>query len=136
MARSKTTFQKGVSGNPGGRPKKDAPKPLTDALRLELHREAKDPSDGVKRENRQIIARAMIRKAREEADNPTINTILDRTEGKVSANFGEGDGEFNLLEFIHRSYALEAERKAAALKVIEHKPILEATVVSEPEPSE
>ena len=126
MAKSSTSFTKGQSGNARGRPKGTSTKPLTDALRYELHREVKDAEDGKRRENRTIVARALVRKAKE-GDVPD-NTILDRVEGKLASNFGEDGTEFSLLEMIHHSYRLAEQRQAAGqAKLVEHKPLLEAT---------
>jgi hypothetical protein len=121
-------YRPGVSGNPRGKPKgrKTSPeakaqRTISEWLRFEIQRLVLDAEDNKKRPNGAIIARTMVRQAKA-GDVPATNLVMDRTEGKVSTASADADG-FNLLEFIHRSYELEAERKAAALKEI---PMLEA----------
>ena len=66
-------FEKGQSGNPGGRPKD---KPFADALRMEL-KVAGDDHRKLRK-----IARALIAKA-EDGDLAAIREIADRLDGKV-----------------------------------------------------
>jgi hypothetical protein len=65
-------FQKGQSGNPGGRPKKT---PLTDALRKQLE----DPALA------DALAKSLIAKARGPRRDSVraFDSIADRVEGKV-----------------------------------------------------
>lgn len=68
-------FEKGKSGNPGGRPKE---KPFADALRMELAA-AGDDSKALRTIARNLIALAS--KADEKA-LPAIREIADRMDGK------------------------------------------------------
>lgn len=65
-------FQKGQSGNPGGRPKE---KPFADALRMEI------ASAGADKKALRAIARALIEKA-QSGDLQAITVLADRLDGK------------------------------------------------------
>lgn len=71
-------FEKGRSGNPGGR-RRD--KMATQELIIALNEQ-----DGDANKLRKIID-ALILKARD-GDVPAINTIMDRVEGKVAQDIG------------------------------------------------
>lgn len=73
-------FQKGQSGNPGGR---SAEKPLRDALRMELAAAERDDYKPPRPYTVRGIARAMIEKA-QEGDIQAADKIADRIEGKVN----------------------------------------------------
>jgi len=84
-------FQKGTSGNPGGRPKS---KPVTDALRVIL--DTRDPvnvlDDCPDETNATRLARQMFHKAMN-GDAATIEKLVDRTEGKpVQPISGDEEG--------------------------------------------
>ena len=76
-------FKKGFSGNPGGRP---AGENLTETLRLLLQVVG---ADG--RTNAEAIAEALIRSAKR-GNIKAINTILERTEGKVPFGMRSEEG--------------------------------------------
>jgi Family of unknown function (DUF5681) len=67
-------FEKGKSGNPGGRPKG---KPFRDALMMEI-KAAGDNHKALRK-----IAAALLAKAAN-GDVPAINSLADRTDGKVA----------------------------------------------------
>jgi len=67
-------FEKGKSGNPGGRPKA---KPFHDALMIEIAA-AGDDHRALRK-----IAAALLAKAAH-GDVPAINALADRTDGKVA----------------------------------------------------
>jgi len=75
-------FEKGQSGNPGGRPKG---KPFRDALMMEI-KAAGDDHRALRK-----IAAALLSKAAN-GDVPAINSLADRTDGKVAqALIGDSD---------------------------------------------
>ena len=97
-------FEKGKSGNPGGRVKD---KPFTDALRIEL------ASAGDNHKALRQIARNLISLAqREDKDAmPAINTIADRLDGKPTQAITNGeDGAFEVLQRIERVIVDPANR--------------------------
>lgn len=76
-------FQKGQSGNPGGRPKD---KPWADALRLVVNREDADGKRALMRIAEKCVASA------ESGDLQAIREIGDRLDGKVpQAVVGDDD---------------------------------------------
>lgn len=87
-------WAKGTSGNPGGRPRRDA---LTEALKAQL---ASDDSDG--RTVAEQIAAALIKSALR-GDVRAIREIADRTEGRprqqfnidASATFSDGRPQYD-----------------------------------------
>ncbi len=88
---------------------------ITDALRIELHAEAKD-CDGKMTKKLRLLARALIDRAIE-GDTPAAREILDRVEGKVPTNI-TGDGEGLIVRIIK----FAAEEQAPALQ-IEQQPV-------------
>ena len=84
-------FEKGKSGNPGGRPKE---KPFAEALRMELAAAGKD------HKALRLIARNLIALAcKDEATAmPAIREIADRMDGKVAQTVeGEDGGPIKLV---------------------------------------
>jgi hypothetical protein len=73
-----TPWPKGVSGNPGGRPKKTA---LSDAIREQLAQV--DEKDQAGRTNAEIIAAALVARAKK-GDIRAASEIADRAEGRPS----------------------------------------------------
>src|SRR5262245_10147141 len=83
-------FEKGKSGNPGGRPKG---KPFRDALMMEITA-AGDDHKALRK-----IAAALLAKAGG-GDVSAINLLADRTDGKVAQAL-IGDGEQDAVWFHH-----------------------------------
>jgi hypothetical protein len=91
-------FEKGKSGNPGGRKKE---RDWEKALRMELA-EAGDSSKELR-----IIARNLIRLCKEESKDalPAIKELGDRLDGKVPQGIiggDDGDNPVNVLQTIVR----------------------------------
>ena len=86
---------------------------ISDALRIELHAEAKD-CDGKPTKKLRLLARKLLDCALQ-GDVPAIREILDRIEGKVALT-GDADGTLivRIIQF--------AEAEAPALAQIEHGP--------------
>lgn len=86
-------FEKGKSGNPGGRPKD---KPFLEALRMELA--AAGPDHKALRE----IAARVVKRA-QAGDMLAIGMIADRLDGKPAQAIENGDGgAFEVLTRIER----------------------------------
>ena len=83
-------FGKGKSGNPGGRPKG---RPFRDALMMEI-KAAGDDHKALRK-----IAAALLAKAAN-GDVPAINSLADRTDGKVAQAL-IGDSEEDGVKLIH-----------------------------------
>src|ERR1700682_3599737 len=91
-------WAKGASGNPGGRPRRDA---LTEALKAHL---ASDDSDG--RTVAEQIAGALVKRALR-GDVRAIREIADRTEGRprqqfnidASATFSDDSPQYDFSRF-------------------------------------
>lgn len=84
-------WKKGQSGNPNGRPKKDAS--LTSLMKEMLDKPADYIAPGATPDDktwRQVITKALFTKAAK-GDVKAIELVLDRTEGKVPASF-DGTG--------------------------------------------
>lgn len=89
-------FEKGKSGNPGGRPKE---KPFADALRMELAAAGED-SKALR-----AIARNLIVLASKDDEKalPAIREIADRMDGKPAQAITNGDdGPFEMIQRIER----------------------------------
>ena len=78
-------FQKGQSGNPGGRPKE---RPFKDALRQVLSQE----DDADKKKKLVLLAEALVAKAID-GDVPAAKEVMDRVEGRVPTPVAGADGE-------------------------------------------
>lgn len=85
-------FEKGKSGNPGGRPKE---KPFRDALRAELAALGEDDPKALR-----SLARNLLKIAAGEDGLPAIKEVADRLDGKVATPIE--NGEDGALEVIHR----------------------------------
>ena len=83
-------FEKGKSGNPGGRSKG---KPFRDALMMEI-KAAGDDHKALRK-----IAAALLAKAAG-GDVPAINSLADRTDGKVAQAL-IGDSEADGVRLVH-----------------------------------
>lgn len=93
LARNLRPWPKGVSGNPGGRPKKTA---LTDAIREQLAEV--DEQDKAGRTNAEIIAAALVARAKR-GDVRAAGEIADRAEGRPSQSLNlQGRMEVSTLE--------------------------------------
>jgi hypothetical protein len=85
-------FEKGQSGNPGGRPKE---KPFRDALRAELAALGADDPKALRG-----LARNLLKIAAGEDGLPAIKEVADRLDGKPVQAVENGDD--GALEIIHR----------------------------------
>jgi len=83
-------FEKGKSGNPGGRPKG---RPFRDALMMEI-KAAGDDHKALRK-----IAAALLAKAAN-GDVPAINSLADRTDGKVAQAL-IGNSEEDGVKLVH-----------------------------------
>lgn len=91
-------FEKGTSGNPGGRPKE---KLFADALRIAINEDHE--IDGVKTKKLRVIADRLVKEAM--AGEPwAIQQVADRLDGKpAQAIVGDDDADpINLLHRIER----------------------------------
>lgn len=90
-------FEKGQSGNPGGRGKL---KPFADALRMEIAAAGED------QKALRIVAAKLLEKAAE-GDMQAIKELADRVDGKVAQAIVGGDGDDNpiVTEIIIRGVA-------------------------------
>lgn len=90
-------FEKGQSGNPGGRPKD---KPFREALRMELAALKDEDPKALRGLARKLLTLAS------EGDNalPAIKEIADRLDGKPAQAIENGeDGAFEVLQRIERT---------------------------------
>jgi hypothetical protein len=87
-------FEKGQSGNPGGRPKE---KPFRDALRQELAALGNDDPKSLR-----SLARRLLEKASAGDDSmAAIKEVADRLDGKP-AQAVIGDEDENPINILHR----------------------------------
>jgi hypothetical protein len=87
-------FEKGQSGNPGGRPKT---KPFKDALMMEAKlAEAGEPSEA-----KVGSLRWNARKLLEQGDVQSIKELADRLDGKVAQAI-VGDDEEDAIKVVHK----------------------------------
>ncbi len=105
-------FEKGKSGNPGGRPKT---KHWRDAIRRAvLDTEEPDPNSAVRNIDR--LALALVEKALS-GDVPAMKEIGDRLDGKPSqAITGEDGGPIETLELSNLSEPERKQRYAAIIR--------------------
>ncbi|WP_235999374.1 DUF5681 domain-containing protein [Bradyrhizobium uaiense] len=86
-------FEKGKSGNPGGRPKA---KPFRDALNMELAAIGEDHK-ALRAMAKKLIDRGM------KGDLAAINVVADRLDGKPAQAIENAEGEaFNVVSRIER----------------------------------
>jgi hypothetical protein len=105
-------WQKGQSGNPGGRPSK---LPISDALRLLLGEQGIPKAIHPEMTNAERMAMRLIRKAMKETDFKALVEIMDRVEGKARQRIeasGPGGGP---IPFELPGTREEIERRIAEL---------------------
>lgn len=83
-------FEKGSSGNPGGRQKE---KPFRDALMLAI-KEASDDKQKLRRVAERLVDKAI------DGDVPAIKEIADRLDGKVPQGVIGGDDDDQPVRFV------------------------------------
>lgn len=88
-------FEKGSSGNPGGRPKE---KLFADALRLAINEEAE--IDGVKTKKLRVIADRLVKEAMA-GESWAIQQVADRLDGKPAQAIVGGDEDDPAISLIH-----------------------------------
>ncbi len=86
-------FEKGQSGNPGGRPKE---KVFADALRLAVNREAEDGRKKLAHLADRLVAEAMA------GEGWAMQQIADRLDGKPAQAIVGGDEDDNPINLLHR----------------------------------
>ncbi|MCK5019558.1 MAG: hypothetical protein KAS32_21035 [Candidatus Peribacteraceae bacterium] len=93
LKRGNPAWVKGKSGNPNGRPKKNAC--LTSLMKELLDRDAEWIAPGATPDDKtwqQMIVKALLTKAAK-GDIKAIELVLDRTEGKVTQPIGGENGQ-------------------------------------------
>lgn len=90
-------FEKGQSGNPGGRPKERA---FADALRLAVNAEIE--SEGAKKKKLRVIAERLVAEAMA-GESWAVQQVADRLDGKpAQAIIGDEDNPLNMIHTISR----------------------------------
>jgi hypothetical protein len=92
-------FEKGQSGNPGGRPKEKA---FADALRLAVNAEVE--VEGEKKKKLRVIAERLVAEAMA-GEGWAVQQVADRLDGKPAqavVGGGEDDNPINLVHRIER----------------------------------
>ena len=89
-------FEKGQSGNPGGRPKEKA---FADALRLAVNAEVE--IEGEKKKKLRVIAERLVAEAMA-GESWAVQQVADRLEGKPAQAVVGGDDDDNPIKLLHR----------------------------------
>lgn len=89
-------FEKGQSGNPGGRPKEKA---FADALRLAVNEETE--IDGVKTKKLRHIANRLVAEALA-GESWAVQQVADRLDGKPAQAVIGGDEDDPAISLLHR----------------------------------
>jgi hypothetical protein len=116
MSKRNTTglrpWQKGQSGNPGGRPAK---LPVTDALRLLLEELGLPKRIHPKMTNAERLALKLVRKAMKEPTLEALIEIMDRVEGKARQKIEASGPNGGPIPFELPGTREEIERRIAEL---------------------
>jgi hypothetical protein len=107
----RTEFQPGVSGNPGGRPKKT---PITDEFRILLQQLHPDQKKYKGKTYAQVLAEAQFKLAIDLGDMSAAKEIADRVEGKVPQKSEVAGPDGSAIPFVNVSPE-ENERKIAEI---------------------
>ena len=116
-------FQKGCSGNPGGRPKNVLTKhKVTQVFSRMALMNMDEIEDIVKKKNHkngksslEVMVAAIIGKAVAQGDHTRLNFLLDRTIGKVTDELAVSDGRFDKdFDKIPKENIIELLRSKAA----------------------
>jgi hypothetical protein len=89
-------FEKGSSGNPGGRPKEKA---FADALRLAVNAEVEN--EGEKKKKLRVIAERLVAEAMA-GESWAVQQVADRLDGKPAQAVIGGDEDDNPINLLHR----------------------------------
>lgn len=89
-------FEKGQSGNPGGRPKEKA---FADALRLAVNAEIE--VEGEKKKKLRVIAERLVAEAMA-GEGWAVQQVADRLDGKPAQAVVGGDDDDNPIKLLQR----------------------------------
>jgi hypothetical protein len=89
-------FEKGQSGNPGGRPKEKA---FADALRLAVNAEVE--IEGEKKKKLRVIAERLVAEAMA-GEGWAVQQVADRLDGKPAQAVIGGDPDDPAISLLHR----------------------------------
>jgi hypothetical protein len=89
-------FEKGSSGNPGGRPKEKA---FADALRLAVNAEVEN--EGEKKKKLRVIAERLVAEAMA-GESWAVQQVADRLDGKPAQAIIGGDEDDPAISMLHR----------------------------------
>jgi hypothetical protein len=89
-------FEKGQSGNPGGRPKEKA---FADALRLAVNAEVE--IEGEKKKKLRVIAERLVAEAMA-GEGWAVQQVADRLDGKPAQAIIGGDDDDPSISLVHR----------------------------------
>lgn len=98
-------FEKGQSGNPGGRPKEKA---FADALRIAVNVEVEN--EGEKKKKLRLIAERLVAEAMA-GESWAVQQVADRLDGKPAQAVIGGDDDDPAISLIHRIERLIVDPK-------------------------
>lgn len=99
-------FEKGQSGNPGGRPKE---RPFREALKMEIAALGEDDPKALRG-----LARNLLKIAAGDDGLQAIKEVADRLDGKPAQAIIGGDDDDPSVSFIHRIERLIVDPKLSA----------------------